>query len=333
LDLSTDAAITMKRDPCLRVMVYARLSLRAESSTRPGEYANLDRKVKYGIARIPFLGRTLITIYRAKIALSYLCVPLPHFFRWLFTSKEISNFTYHLEPHNKRYLASTIGDILDVEVSAIEQYINEIEENDQLRRHIAQVTAKSDEAFMADKEVGFGRRIGWYAFARALKPGVVVETGVDKGLGACILTAALKKNAAEGYSGRYYGTDINPKAGYLLCGEYAEFGTILYGDSIESLRAFQGTIDLFVNDSDHSPDYEYREYCTVANKLSKRSIVLGDNCHWTDGLWKFSMEMGRHFLFFQEKPSKHWYQGDGIGISFNRLASTVAIPASRVTQI
>ena len=288
--------------------------------------------MKYRIARIPILGRTLVTIYRAKIALAYLYTPLAHFVRWLFTSKEITNFTYHLDENNKRYLASMTSDILGVDFSTIERYIEELEQDDQLRRHIANVTARSDLAFMADTEVRFGRRMGWYAFARALKPRVVVETGVDKGLGACILTAALMKNKAEGYSGKYYGTDINPEAGYLLCGEYADFGTILYGDSDESLRKLEGPIDLFINDSDHSPDYEYREYCTIANKLSSQSIVLGDNSHYTDRLWKFSMETGRHFIFFQEKPVKYWCDGAGIGISFNRLSSSAAVPIFRATR-
>jgi len=296
------------------------------------DYANLNHELKYRIARIPILGRALVTIYRAKFALGYLYTPLVAFVRWLFTSKEITNFTYNLSANNERYLASMISDVLTVEFSTIVRYIEEIEEDDQLRRHIASVTAESDLAFMADTEVRFGRRVGWYAFARALKPCVVVETGVDKGLGACILTAALKRNKAEGYIGKYYGTDINPKAGYLLCGEYADFGTIMYGDSIESLRTFHGTIDLFINDSDHSPDYEYSEYCTIANKLSKRSILLGDNSHYTDRLWKFSVETGRHFLFFQEKPTEHWFEGAGIGISFNRLSSTAAMPVSLPTE-
>ena len=271
-------------------------------------------------------------MYRAKIALGYLYPPLVHFVRWLFTSNEITNFTYHLDRNNKLYMASMISDVLNVEFSTIERYVKEIEDDEHLRRHIANVTAKSDLAFMADTEVRFGRRIGWYAIARALKPRVIVETGVDKGLGACILTAALKKNRAEGYSGKYYGTDINPKAGYLLCGEYADFGTILYGDSEESLRRFADPIDLFINDSDHSPEYEYREYCTIANKLSSQSIVLGDNSHYTDRLWRFSMETGRHFIFIQEKPIKYWCEGAGIGISFNRLAATAAVPIARTTE-
>lgn len=276
------------------------------------------RKLKIAIARTPFLGHAILTVFRAKTAVEYFRKPLFNFVKWLFKSKETTNFTYDLEEKNKRYLASLIADVVNIKFSLVMAFIKEIEEDEELKNHIAIATAKSDLKFMADRKVRFGRRIGWYALARALKPRVVVETGVDKGLGACVLTAALKRNKEEGYEGKYYGTDINPKAGYLLSGKYANFGSILYGDSIESLKNLDATIDLFINDSEHSADYEAEEYETIANKLSNHSILLGDNSHCTDKLLNFSLRTNRHFIFYQEKPLGHWYPGGGIGISFNR---------------
>ena len=151
---------------------------------------------------------------------------------------------------------------------------------------------------------------------RATKPKIVVETGVDKGLGACVLTAALMKNSEEGYTGYYYGTDINPKAGYLLSEPYSELGRVLYGDSIESLQKLNESIDIFINDSDHSAEYERREYETVQGKLAPAAIILGDNAHTNDKLLTFALATGRQFVFFQEKPLNHWYPGAGIGIAF-----------------
>jgi len=276
------------------------------------------RKLKEAIIKIPILGRTLFIVYRAKTAVGYFRRPLSDLFKWLFKSKEITNFTYDLEASNIRYLASLIADIANIEFIVAMAYLKEIEEDGELREHISGKAAKSNLSFMADVEVRFGRRIGWYALTRALKPKVIVETGVDKGLGACVLTAALKRNKEEGYEGWYYGTDINPKAGYLLFGDYANFGSILYGDSIESLKKLDGLIDIFVNDSDHSASYEAKEYKTIENKLSENAIILGDNAHCTDTLLDFSLKTNRHFIFFQEKPVDHWYPGAGIGISFRR---------------
>jgi hypothetical protein len=109
---------------------------------------------------------------------------------------------------------------------------------------------------------------------------------------------------------------LNPEAGYLLTAPYSQYGRILYGDSIQSLRALDHPIDLFINDSDHSADYEYREYKTIEAKLSPRALILGDNAEATDRLARFSSETGRSFLFFAEQPKDHWFPGAGIGISF-----------------
>ena len=233
-------------------------------------------------------------------------------------SKETGNFTYDLEQGNKRYLASMIADILNLRFTEVMTFFGELEEDAEFKKHIADCTEKSDWSFIADKEVRLGKRIGWYAVARAIKPKIVIESGVDKGLGACVLTAALKRNAQEGHAGRYYGLDINPKAGYLLCDQYADYGSILYGDAIESIKGFDGVVDLYVNDSDHSAEYEALEYRAMKSKLSERAVILGDNAHVSAKLLEFSLAENRHFVFFREQPLEHWYPGGGIGISFKR---------------
>jgi predicted O-methyltransferase YrrM len=160
--------------------------------------------------------------------------------------------------------------------------------------------------------------VGWYALVRALKPKVVIETGVEKGLGACVLSAALLRNKAEGHPGTYYGTDINPAAGFLYRAPYSDAGRILYGDSIESLKQLSGPIDFFINDSDHSAEYEAREYETISGKLSENAVLLADNAHVNDKLIQFAAKTGREFLFFQESPREHWYPGAGIGAAWRK---------------
>jgi hypothetical protein len=225
---------------------------------------------------------------------------------------ETHNFTYDLKDRSLRYMAEIIACSTGRPSSDIEGYINEGISDAPLRAHVL------SDSRMPARHLGspFGRRLGWYAVARAIKPKVIVETGVERGHGAVMLCAALMRNTAEGHPGRYYGTDIDPQAGRLLSGPYAQMGRILYGDSITSLMALDKTIDLFINDSDHSADYEYREYHVVAPKLSANAFILGDNAHVTDKLALFAREKGRHFLFFREEPKEHWYPGAGIGICF-----------------
>ena len=249
-------------------------------------------------------------------------------FKWGFSSKEDTNYTYDLTPSNILYLAKTIAVVTNSDYKEALGYINEIQNDAALKKSIMETIAGSPQKRYADNEVRFGRRLGWYAFARILKPEIIVETGVDKGLGSVVLCAALLRNKQEGYEGRYYGTDINPNAGYFLSGKYKEVGQILYGDSITTLSGFTDNIDLFINDSDHSAEYEYREYQTIKNRITEKTVILGDNSSITDKLAIFSNEAGRDFIYFQEVPSNHWYPGSGIGISFNKYPVTIA--ASRV---
>jgi predicted O-methyltransferase YrrM len=269
------------------------------------------------VGRIPILGRAALLGYRAKVAASYVSPTIGAVVRWLFNSREVGNFTYRLSELNRLYLPAMLVQVTGARWDELGAYIDEIESDTALRAHVRSATAQSDERSLADYDsVEFGRRVGWYALVRAVKPSVVIETGVDKGLGACVLCAALLRNRQEGFPGRYFGTDINPHAGYLLTEPYSQVGKVLFGDSIETLLGFPDPVDVFVNDSDHSAIYEAKEYRVIEPKLSPSAIIIGDNAHATDALVKFAKETGRQFLFFKEEPANHWYPGAGIGFGF-----------------
>jgi hypothetical protein len=247
---------------------------------------------------------------------SYLKPQLDGWVSWLAKSREQSNFTYELTDLNQKQLAGTIDAVTNCGIVNCQSYFEEVKQDRGLRQHLNRKTLESPFGSTADLGGGFGRRIGWYAFVRITKPRIVVETGVDKGLGSCVIASALIRNAAEGFPGKYIGTDINPHAGYLFADSYASAGEILYGDSIESLSSISEPIDLFINDSDHSETYEANEYRVIHSKLRPGAIVIGDNAHATSALFDYSLRTNRRFLFFAEKPKDHFYPGAGIGISF-----------------
>lgn len=256
-------------------------------------------------------------VVRQQFAKAYYQPKLELIRQWAPLQTESENFYYDLTPKNRRDLSSLVAMITGAEPTVVDGYISELQGDVALRNHIEQIWASDPR--MKDARLGFGRREGWYAFIRVLKPRMVVETGVHHGVGACVLVSALMRNAAEGVLGRYIGTDIDPNAGALFRDRYREFGEILYGDSIQSLSRLDQQIDVFVNDSDHSKEYEMREYLTVAPKLSNQSLVLGDNSHVTSELCEFARSTSRPFVFFREEPAAHWYPGGGIGISPSRV--------------
>lgn len=253
-------------------------------------------------------------LYRLSIGLTYFTTRLSSVISWSFKRTENSNFYYDLTDKNKLELVNAVSIATESSPDVVHGYLEEILQDLRLRQHIR-------ETFICDKSMKhsslqLGRRIGWYAFVRALKPRLVVETGVHQGVGALVLISALMRNVDEGYDGRYLGTDIDPNAGELIKGKYGNLGRVRYGDSIESLKSLEGPIDLFVNDSDHSAHYEAREYRTIEKIIAPNAIILGDNSHVTSSLLDFSKEHGRSFLLFREEPKNHWYPGAGIGISF-----------------
>jgi predicted O-methyltransferase YrrM len=237
--------------------------------------------------------------------------------RWLVSSREDTNWTYDLLEQNLVALACTISCMTGVPKETVFAHMKEGNEDQSLRDHVARHTKSSVQRVRADATCRFGRRLGAYAIARVMKPRVVVETGVDKGLGSVLLAAALLRNRNEGFDGQYYGIDINPRAGWLLHPPYDAAGKILYGDSVSILEKIEAPIDLFITDSDRSTVHEAEEYRVVQPKLGKGGIIVGNYSDSSEALIKLSLERARDYLFFGERPKDHWYRGGGLGFGFH----------------
>jgi hypothetical protein len=148
----------------------------------------------------------------------------------MLNSNEDTNYTYDLEEKNLDELYKLLEHIFDVDFIKIKGYSEELLQNDDLKTYLIKKIESSNFKNFADTEIKYSRRIGWYIIARIIKPKLIIETGVDKGMGSVILSEALIKNEKEGFKGKYYGTDINPEAGYLFDGIFRKKGKIIYGD-------------------------------------------------------------------------------------------------------
>lgn len=231
---------------------------------------------------------------------------------WLVQSREHTNFTYDLTPRNREHLIWWVSAVSGTPAAEIRGYVEELDHDLALRTHLMQSTAASARGGLADVDVRYGRRAGWYALTRILQPEVVIETGTDKGLGSCVFAAALLRNGR----GRLTTIDVNPRSGYLISGEYADVVDRVIGDSVQVLRSFATPVDLFLHDSLHTFEHETAELEAVQPRLSERSILLSDNAHGSDALLAVAERTGWSFLYFQEIPQRHWYPGDGIGAAW-----------------
>lgn len=260
------------------------------------------------ITRPDFLKRLIDRRTKSHIVHSYLGQQQALAREWTKSRGRPDNFYYGLTSRNTRHLISTLSFIFGSPRERVQAVASELADSASLNTAARKLNIAPNRLY--------GRRIGWYIVTRLTQPALVVETGVHDGIGAVVLTEALRRNANEGIPGRYRGTDIDPKAGWLLDAPDVD-AQVLYGDSIASLESLDpGSVDLFINDSDHSAEYEYREYQIMTTQLSPQGVILGDNAHATDALLDYSERTGREFVFFDERPADHWYPGAGIGISF-----------------
>lgn len=229
--------------------------------------------------------------------------------RWLALSREHTNFTYDLEPRSVEHLCWFVSNVTARPIEEIRGFVRELEEDVELREHVRTATRAADRRWLADDIVRYGRRLGWYAFVRATNPALVVETGTDKGLGTCVIAAALLRNG----SGKVVTIDLNRDSGYLLGPPYSDVIDRWVGDSV-SLLPELSRVDMFLHDSLHTPEHELAELATL--DLSPDAWVLSDNSHATDALATWAESTGRNFLFFDERPAHHWYPGAGIGVAW-----------------
>ena len=266
--------------------------------------------------RYTALGRIALIPFRLGWALCLGLRQMGTMVKWAFCSKEYYNHSYHLTDLNRGYLVSYVAVVSGHDPAVIERYVRELEEDRELKAQLEEQTRRSRDRHNTDLEPRYGRRLGWYALVRATRPRVIVETGVDRGLGTVVLAAAVRRNAAEGFPGMVYATDIVPDCGHLLCEPYKSHCRILLGDSVETLKKFSEPVDLFLHDSDHRAEYEWAEFVAIEARLHPGSIVLSDNAQQTPKLQEFAARIGRNFLYFQDQPRDHWWPGDGIGAAF-----------------
>jgi len=234
---------------------------------------------------------------------------------WLVRSREHVHYTYDLEPLNLEHLAWFVATVTGSRVDAVRGYLAELQDDAELRRVLAGGLARSSRSATVDRVIRYGRRIGWYAFVRALRPEFVVETGTNRGFGSAVIAAALLRNGR----GRLATVDFDDRSGELIVPPYDQVIEHVVGDSVEFLAgpvARRQPIDLLIVDSSHTPENDRAELDAATPLLAPDAVVLATKAYCWRELPCWAEEQQREFLHFDEKPLDHWYRGVGIGASF-----------------
>jgi predicted O-methyltransferase YrrM len=251
---------------------------------------------------------------RIRLVAQYDYAVLKQSAKWLMRSREHTNLTYDLTALNYEHLAWLVAEITGYHVASIRQYMQEVLLDKDLASHIAASTRRSRRRRLADPIPRYGARVGWYALVRALQPEHVVETGTDKGLGACVIAAALLRNG----HGRLTTIDLNPDAGYLIEEQYAKVVDLRIGDSLDLLPCLDEPIDMFFHEVHYSADQERGEYRAIQSLVTEHTVLISDNAEMTSELAQWAELHGRKCLYFHELPAEHWYPGSGIYAAYSR---------------
>lgn len=255
--------------------------------------------------------KLILRVVRFRVVWKYSRARTLSALNWIKLKTPLSNHYYDLDNFNLEEIGYFLSQNFRIPIEVVNDYLSEILDTKKIDYEIK-------EQLPAGVEYGFGRRVVWYAAIRILKPKVVVETGVHQGMGSYVICRALEMNELEGYEGHALGTEINPNCGQLIPKRLRRFSTIIIGDSLESLNELETKVDVFINDSNHDLEYEYKEYLAIQKKLSKRNLIIGDNSHASNSLRKYCHERNREFYFLPERPLNHWYLGAGVGFSLEK---------------
>ena len=248
--------------------------------------------------------------------------------KYLLFDRELDNFTYELA--NEGELAQFLGRTLGITPDEATGYIGELQGDDSLRAAIRErLSSRADR----NRTMPYGRRLGWYAAARARKARTIVETGVHDGLGSTVLLQALKRNAADGSDGRLISFDINPGAGWLIPSDLRSRHELHIGNSLDLLvPALDGReVDLFIHDSDHRYEHETAEFEAVLDVARQQAILISDNAHGGTAFKDFCERHRLPFHLFMEVPANHFYAGAGLGLTLKESPGDIEARARRLS--
>jgi hypothetical protein len=279
------------------------LQVALKTARRLGYSAGLPR-----ILWVPKL-RTLRS-YRGRLAERPLAVT-----KYLLLDPELENFTYDLA--NESELVDFVAEAVGVEREEIQAYIDEAKSDPALHSRLRKRLRRRLDCKQTPH---FGRRLGWYAIARALKPAVIAETGIHAGLGSALLLHAVERNEAEGHPGRLISVDIDPEAGWLVDDSLRSRWQPVHGSTFDVLdQALRGlSVGMIVHDSDHTYECERFEFGAAVENAAPTLALVSDNAHATSALKDVCASLGIEYRFFGERPRDHFYPGAGIGFGLLR---------------
>lgn len=143
-----------------------------------------------------------------------------------------------------------------------------------------------------------------YILIRKLKPNVVIETGVHRGVSSFFILQALEKNgngmlysidlpfASYETDNKSFSKSVLPKEKIGICvpEKLRKRWKLILGDSKNELPDIiknNSSIDLFLHDSEHTHTHMMWEFETVWPHIKNGGVLVSDDIHWNNAFESF----------------------------------------------
>jgi predicted O-methyltransferase YrrM len=226
--------------------------------------------------------------------------------QFVLASPEPDNYTYDIR--NEAELAGWVAGVAGCEEAAARALVQEPSRDVELATRLRAATA--EHWLWSKRAPPFGKRLGWYALARVLRPQRVIEIGAHDGLGSLLLLRALELNEREGFRGTLVSFDVNPAAGWLV-GDHPLWQLRIQSsdEGLAQVVSPATPVDMLIYDGWHTFEAEYADLRVAADQLSPQGVLVSDDAQVTQALARLSEELGFDYAEFQELPVDHFYPG------------------------
>ena len=181
--------------------------------------------------------------------------------------------SFSFEPANEQEVVAGLAAALGRPRDELAGYAAEIRDDPELgellRRHVGW-------RFDVKRRQPLGSRLAWYLIARAVKPELIVETGIYRGLGSLVLLRALERNRQQGSPGELMSFDINPRAGELVRAQAREHWRRLIGSTHDLLLpALDGRrVGMLLQDTPHTAENQRFEFGAALSHAAPTLVLV-----------------------------------------------------------
>jgi predicted O-methyltransferase YrrM len=161
--------------------------------------------------------------------------------------------------------------------------------------------------FDVKRRMPLGNRLAWYVMARALKPKLVVETGIYLGLGSLALLRALERNREEGSPGELMSFDTNPRAGSIVRDQARDGWQRFVGFTHELLLPAleDRRVDMFFQDTPHTMENQCFEFGAALSHAAPRLLLVDGSGGYAPTLQSMCAERNGTYHRIALRPRDH----------------------------